>query len=170
MVAEAKRFNAELVASGRAEFHCCNAERMPFGDASFDRAFSIGVIHFWSDPVALLKELRRVLERGGVALMGALAPPAAPDFAKAEFGFFLRDPAAWEAHCWEAGFAEVKTEAFEFAQAGPNGAAIKRSAVASESVPDCSFLHPARAKRKARKERARMRARGAACSRPAPPL
>jgi SAM-dependent methyltransferase len=46
MVEEAERFNADLVASGRAEFHCCSAERMPFRDQSFDRAFSIGVIHF----------------------------------------------------------------------------------------------------------------------------
>jgi hypothetical protein len=55
-----------------------------------------------------------VLEPDGVALMGALAPPAVPDFAKAEFCFFLCDPAAWEAHCREAGFGYVAAETLEF--------------------------------------------------------
>jgi ubiquinone/menaquinone biosynthesis C-methylase UbiE len=54
MVEEAKRFNAEFVTSGRAEFHCAAAERTPFPDAMFDRAFSIGVIHFWPEPVVAL--------------------------------------------------------------------------------------------------------------------
>jgi ubiquinone/menaquinone biosynthesis C-methylase UbiE len=65
MVEEAKRFNAELVTGGRAEFHCAGAERMPFPNARFDRAFSIGVIHFWPEPVVALKEVRRVLKPNG---------------------------------------------------------------------------------------------------------
>jgi ubiquinone/menaquinone biosynthesis C-methylase UbiE len=54
MVEEAKRFSAEFLTSGRAEFHCAAAERTPFPDAMFDRAFSIGVIHFWPEPVVAL--------------------------------------------------------------------------------------------------------------------
>jgi len=129
MVEEAKRFNADFIASGRAEFHCASAERMPFPDALFDRAFSIGVVHFWRDAVAPLRELRRVLRPDGVAIMAALTPPAVPDFARAEFGFFLRDAAVWEAHGREAGFREVRPEMLEFDQAGADGVAIKRTAV-----------------------------------------
>ena len=96
MVAEAERFNAEFVALGRAEFHCASAERMPFPDAIFDRAFSIGVVHFWAQPEIALRELRRVLKPDGFGILAALAPPASSDFATAEFGFHLRDADAWE--------------------------------------------------------------------------
>jgi SAM-dependent methyltransferase len=129
MVDEAKRFNAEFVTLGRAEFHCAGAERMPFPDAIFDRAFSIGVVHFWPEPVIALRELRRVLRPRGFAIMGAFAPPGAFDFAKSEFGFYLRDAAAWEALCREAGFHEVKAETFEVTQTAAGGAPFKFTAV-----------------------------------------
>ena len=129
MVDEAKRFNARLVTLGRAEFHCGEAERMPFPDATFDRAFSIGVIHFWPDPIIALRELRRVLRPGGFAILGALAPPATADFAKAEFGFYLRDAATWEALCREASFREVNAETVEARQTAADGAEVKVNAV-----------------------------------------
>ena len=50
MVAEAARFNAALVAAGRASFHLGSADSMPFADASFDRVFSTGVTHFLGRP------------------------------------------------------------------------------------------------------------------------
>ena len=129
MVDEAKRFNARFVTLGRAEFHCAEAGRMPFPDAIFDRAFSIGVIHFWPDPIIALGELRRVLRPGGLAILGALAPPTATDFAKAEFGFYLRDAGTWEALCRDAGFREVKAETVEAPRTAAGGAEVKVNAV-----------------------------------------
>ena len=102
---------------------------MPFPDAIFDRAFSIGVVHFWPEPVIALRELRRVLRPRGFAIMGAFAPPGAFDFAKSEFGFYLRDAAAWEALCREAGFHEVKAETFEVTQTAAGGAPFMFNAV-----------------------------------------
>ncbi len=43
-----------------------SAERLPFPDASFDATLAQLVIHFMSDPVAGLAEMRRVTRRGGV--------------------------------------------------------------------------------------------------------
>ena len=128
MVEEAERFNAELVALGRAEFHCAGAERMPFPDGVFDRAFSIGVVHFWPEPVTALRELSRVLEPGGFAILAALALPAAYDFARAEFGFHLRDAATWEALCREAGLREVNANAIEVQQTAADGAVSRSTA------------------------------------------
>jgi ubiquinone/menaquinone biosynthesis C-methylase UbiE len=132
MAEEAKRFNAEFVTSGRAEFHCAAAERMPFPDAMFDRAFSIGVIHFWPEPVVVLKELRLVLKPDGVAIMGGFAPPGAADFARAEFGFYLRDAAAWEGFCFEAGLRKAKAETMEVTQTVADGAPLKFNVVLVE--------------------------------------
>ena len=132
MVEEARRFNAEFIARGRAEFHCADVERMPFPDATFDGAFSIGVIHFWPEPVVALGEPRRVLKPNSLAIMGALAPPGAHDFARAEFGFYLRDAAAWEAFCLEAGLREAKAETIEVTQTAADGASLKFNVVRVE--------------------------------------
>ena len=126
MVDEAARFNASLVSTGRASFHLAAAEQIPFPEASFDRVFSIGVVHFWLDPVAPLREVRRVLSRSGAMLMGCLAPPGAPAFARTEYGFHLRDAAAWEASCREAGFNDVNVAMTESQQTTPAGAQTKR--------------------------------------------
>ena len=43
-----------------------SAERLPFPDASFDAAIAQLVVHFMSDPVAGLAEMKRVTRDGGV--------------------------------------------------------------------------------------------------------
>jgi len=86
MVEEATRFNAALVAAGRASFHFGSADGLPFADASFDRVFSTGVTHFWAEPAKPLAEVRRVLRRGGLSLMTCLHPRSAPAFARPERG------------------------------------------------------------------------------------
>lgn len=121
MVEAARGFNAVLVAAGQASFHLGSAERMLFADAAFDRVFSTGVIHFWTDPAACLAEVRRVLRPGGLMLMGCLAPREAPDFARPEYGFHLRDAAVWDRLCRAAGFAAVNVETREANQIAPNG-------------------------------------------------
>lgn len=129
MVAEALAFNADLVQAGKASFHLASADAMPFGDAGFDRVFSIGVVHFWTDPAASLAEVRRVLRPGGVMLMGCLAPKDAPDFAQKEYGFHLRDAPEWDALCRGAGFADVDVQTVESDQTTPGGAPVKRYSI-----------------------------------------
>jgi ubiquinone/menaquinone biosynthesis C-methylase UbiE len=79
-VAKALRFNLALVQAGKASFHLASAYAVPFGDDSFDRVFSLGVIHFWTDPMASLIEVRRVLRPYGLMLMGCLAPQRSARF------------------------------------------------------------------------------------------
>jgi ubiquinone/menaquinone biosynthesis C-methylase UbiE len=126
MVDEANRFNAAFVAGGRARFHLAAAERMPFDDASFDRVFSTGVIHFWKDALGALREVHRVMRPGGLAVMGALDSRGAPPFARTEFGFYLRSAAEWVDLCREAGFGPVEAENIESEQLTPNGTPTKR--------------------------------------------
>jgi ubiquinone/menaquinone biosynthesis C-methylase UbiE len=126
MVEEAARINAALVAAGRASFHLGSAERMPFADGAFDRIFSLGVIHFWVDAAGPLAEVRRVLRSGGLMLMGCLAPREAPDSARPEYGFHLRDADTWDALCRAAGFATVDVVPVEMEGITPDGAPTKR--------------------------------------------
>lgn len=39
------------------------AERLPFGDQSFDAAMAVATVHHWQDPIAGLLEMRRVARR-----------------------------------------------------------------------------------------------------------
>jgi SAM-dependent methyltransferase len=47
-----------------------DAERLPFGDASFDAVYSFGVLHHTPDTQAAVDEIRRVLRPGGFAVVG----------------------------------------------------------------------------------------------------
>jgi ubiquinone/menaquinone biosynthesis C-methylase UbiE len=129
MVAEALRFNLALVKAGKASFHLASAHAIPFGDDSFDRVFSLGVIHFWTEPMASLVEVRRVLRPGGLMLMGCLAPKEAPDFARVEYGFHLRDASAWDALCRKAGFADLDIRTIETEQITPSGEPTKQYSI-----------------------------------------
>lgn len=129
MMTEASNFNAEFVKAGSASFHLASSDAMPFGDASFERVFSIGVVHFWEDAVTSLAEVRRVLRPAGMMLMGCLAPKDAPDFAQKEYGFHLRDASDWDALCRKAGFADVDVQTVVSDQTTASGAPMKRYSI-----------------------------------------
>jgi len=54
---------------GPVRFYLGDAERLPFADDSFDAVWSSGSIEYWPDPVATLRELRRVVVPGGPVLV-----------------------------------------------------------------------------------------------------
>jgi len=61
---------------GKVRFHMGDAERLPFKDDSFDKLWSSGSIEYWPDPVAALREFRRVVKPGGTVLV------VGPDYPK----------------------------------------------------------------------------------------
>lgn len=53
------------LAPGGFPLVCMNAERLAFGDSSFDAVFMSFVLTTFADPAACLREARRVLDTGG---------------------------------------------------------------------------------------------------------
>jgi len=49
--------------AGAAACVAATAERLPFGDRSFDAAMAVSTVHHWQDPIAGLREMRRVARR-----------------------------------------------------------------------------------------------------------
>ena len=52
-----------------------DAERLPFGNDSFDRYVSCGSIEYWPDPARAVAEAHRVVRPGGTALIVGPLPP-----------------------------------------------------------------------------------------------
>lgn len=111
MIDAARNRCADLIASGRASFELGRVEQMPFEAARFTKVFSVGVIHFWLDPVIALTAIRRTMCAGALMSMGGLGPERAPAFAVEKHGFHLRDAEQWRMICAVAGLSslEVKT-------------------------------------------------------------
>lgn len=65
MVRQAAARNAGALRESKADLRYGSAERLPFKDAMFDKAFAINSMQVWQDARAGLREIRRVLKPGG---------------------------------------------------------------------------------------------------------
>ncbi|KVQ68993.1 class I SAM-dependent methyltransferase [Burkholderia territorii] len=66
MLAAAKHLNRAAIEQGRVRLALGSVDALPFDDEAFDKAFSINCIYFWPAPTRGLRELHRVVRRGGV--------------------------------------------------------------------------------------------------------
>jgi SAM-dependent methyltransferase len=102
---------ARRVTEGRAAVVHASADRLPFEPGSFTAISSIVAYFFFPDPVAALREFRRVVDddRGRIAVFTTppelKGTPAAP-YPLATRGHFYEDHEL-EAHAREAGFGDV---------------------------------------------------------------
>jgi ubiquinone/menaquinone biosynthesis C-methylase UbiE len=70
MVEQARARNATAIQSGRVDLRHGSVESLPFDDDSFDKVLAINAMQVWTDPVAGLREMRRVMKRGGRIALG----------------------------------------------------------------------------------------------------
>jgi ubiquinone/menaquinone biosynthesis C-methylase UbiE len=113
MVQAARRRNAAAIKAGRIDLKQGDVASLPYPDASFDRAFSIHSIYFWGQPIACLKELRRVLKPGGLLAITIQPKDKWIELQRRESRlrtlYFSTDLAAMFS---DAGFREVRVEAY----------------------------------------------------------
>lgn len=65
MVKKASKLNAAAIKSGKVELRHGDATELHYKENSFDKVFSVNVIYFWDNPVAILKSIRKVMKYGG---------------------------------------------------------------------------------------------------------
>lgn len=58
--------NAEAIKYERCRIEKAKVEHMPFLDREFDLVTAIETMYFWPDPLAAMREIKRVLKRGGI--------------------------------------------------------------------------------------------------------
>lgn len=63
---ELARENAAKLGLSNLTFESCSVYELPYQDASFDAVFSNAMLEHLQDPMAVLKEMRRVLKPGGI--------------------------------------------------------------------------------------------------------
>ncbi|HUG42327.1 MAG TPA: methyltransferase domain-containing protein [Longimicrobiales bacterium] len=111
MVRVARELNVDAVAEGRLDVLLAGADAIPFADGVFTCAAMTGVLGFLRDPVAALREIRRVLSPGGRAVIMGSDPelrgtPGAPEPFASRLRFY--DDPALDALGRASGFEEVR--------------------------------------------------------------
>lgn len=109
MVGLARNRMRRAIEAGRAEVALAPSVAIPHPDGRFDAAIAVHVVYFWSEPLADLREIRRVLRPGGRLILGyrprdeeALAALPATVYA-------LRSVEEIEALLDEAGFVRIRS-------------------------------------------------------------
>ncbi len=121
MVTEAAEFNADAVRQGRVTVARGTSAAIPADADAFNKALAINTIYFWPDPLADLREIRRVLRSGGRLVLGALAPRSAVGRAVFQHGFRLYEKPEIENLLTSAGFAKVSIDTINETVVPPTG-------------------------------------------------
>ena len=82
MVQQALKRNAAAVRAGRVEIRHGSVTALPYDDESFDKVIGVETFYFWPDPVANLREVRRVMWPGGLVALAMEGSKEAPDARK----------------------------------------------------------------------------------------
>ncbi|PWN66376.1 class I SAM-dependent methyltransferase [Chryseobacterium oncorhynchi] len=64
---EAKKLNKEF--QTKADFVLYEGKKLPFGDQTFDKIFTVNTVYFWENPVEFLNEIYRVLKDNGTFVL-----------------------------------------------------------------------------------------------------
>lgn len=70
MVGQATRRNRTFVRRGRVELRRGTVSHLPFRDRQFTKVCTVNSLLFWPSPEDDLREVRRVMENGGLLLVG----------------------------------------------------------------------------------------------------
>ena len=112
-VQSASAYNRDLIAENRMEIMEGSVEALPFPDSSFDRIITVESFYFWPSPQENLREVRRILKKGGKFLLIAdiygrddLPQTALDNIEK--YGLYNPDPDTFLQLFRSAGFAEPR--------------------------------------------------------------
>ena len=116
-VEASRAFNAGLIEAGRMEILHGSVEHLPFADGHFDAVVTVESFYFWPSPEESLKEVARVIRRGGTFLLLAeiYGRDDLPEGIRAKVAeYSLTNPTPEEFECLfrAAGFSDV-TMAFK---------------------------------------------------------
>jgi SAM-dependent methyltransferase len=75
MISQASRKLRNGIAAERVELKLGTASSIPYEDGRFDRVLTVNTIYFWDQTDSALREMRRVMQRGGRFVLVFRATP-----------------------------------------------------------------------------------------------
>lgn len=107
VVASARRRLRSTLRTGRLDLRVADVVSLPFPDEAFDRAFAANSVYFWDDPVAVFRELRRVLVHGGKLAVSLRTRTKLEGLPFTQYGYTLYEPDEIDRLAERAGFTTV---------------------------------------------------------------
>lgn len=80
--------------ANQPELFCGSADQLPFASQSFTHVCAVHALYFWKDPKQVLREIYRVLQPGGTAVIGIHSKSKLETQPLTRHGFTLYDPQA----------------------------------------------------------------------------
>src|SRR4029453_7542968 len=109
MVRLARKRMRRWIEAGRAEVSLASSAKIPYADGRFDAVLAVHVVYFWNEPVADLREVRRVLRAGGRVLLGYRPRDEETLAALPATVYALRSVEQIEGLLAESGFVEIRS-------------------------------------------------------------
>jgi len=99
--------------SGRAEFHCGRAEKLPFPSESFSHVCSVHTVYFWEDADRVMSELYRVMRPGGVLLLGLHSKAKLETQSVTQYNFKFYEPQSVVDRLAAHGFTDITLNSYD---------------------------------------------------------
>lgn len=92
MVEQATELNKQLVAKKQVAFVYGSADNMPFEDEAFNKIISVNTVYFWDDIAGITSEIKRVLKKDGVLVLGMRPERLMKTYPMTKYGFTMYSP------------------------------------------------------------------------------
>jgi ubiquinone/menaquinone biosynthesis C-methylase UbiE len=92
MVDKAKRKFKKLIQSDKVSIEFGDVIQLPFNDQTFDKVCTVNTIYFWNDTSVSLREIIRVMKKGGKLIIGIRSADKMKDLPFTRHNFKLYSP------------------------------------------------------------------------------
>ena len=110
MVEQAKQKFKPEIESNKVSIEFGDVKQLPFTEGTFNKICTVNTIYFWDEPLANLKEIKRVLKSDGKLVIGIRSADKMKELPVTQYNFRLYDPEAVKDLLVEAGFTNVSID------------------------------------------------------------
>jgi arsenite methyltransferase len=110
MIDKAKRRFKKLIEAGKVAIEFGDVSQLPFADKIFDKICTVNTIYFWNDTSISLREIRRVMKKGGKLIISIRSADKMKELPFTQHNFKLYAPEDVKYLLVGAGFNNVSIE------------------------------------------------------------
>ncbi len=110
MVEQAKQKFKPEIESDKVSIEFGDVKQLPFTESTFNKICTVNTIYFWDEPLANLKEIKRVLKSDGKLVIGIRSADKMKELPVTRYNFRLYDPEAVKDLLVEAGFTNISID------------------------------------------------------------